>query len=168
MINISIKGLFIVILFFQSLQIGNSQNNNPIQNSTNKVFFIGEEEKQYEKIIEQYNHLLFSVCNNSMEDAYDNWSLLLKDIESYSFKTNFDLRGIKIWLNVFWAKDGTIDYIVFHPKPNSKNLNYDELKVFFNNFIKQYQMPLKHSQKFAHFSSASFPTFSKTNIAREK
>ncbi len=91
----------------------NSQQNVTKIDVNPKVFYIGEDEEAYEKLVRNYNVLLFTVCENNMEKAYDNWSVLLKDIEEFSIKSNFDLKGVKLWLNVFWDKDGTIDYIVF-------------------------------------------------------
>ncbi|MFZ1750808.1 MAG: hypothetical protein WAU01_11480 [Saprospiraceae bacterium] len=146
--------------------LGQSKAN--IEVKTNSVFFIGEEEKNYEKLVQNYNTMLFTVCANNMELAYENWSVLLKDLEDYSIKSNTDLKGVKLWLNVFWSKDGTIDHIVFYPKPNSKNLNYDNIKLLLANFIKTYQSPLKHTARFSHYGSAAFPVFSKTLTGTEK
>lgn len=133
-----------------------------------KVFYIGEDEKEYEKLVRSYNILLFTVCENNMEKAFDSWSVLLKDIEDYSTKSNLDIKGVKLWLNVFWSKDGTIDYIVFYPKPNSKNINYELVKSMLSSFIKNYQSPLRHTTKFSHYGSAAFPVFSRSVSGTEK
>ena len=103
-----------------------------------------------------------------MEKAFDTWTILLKEIEDFSTKSNLDLKGIKVWLNVFWGKDGTIDYIVFYPKPNSKNINYELVKSMLSSFAKSYQSPLKHTSKFSHYGSAAFPIFSRSLIGTEK
>jgi hypothetical protein len=132
------------------------------------VFFIGENEAKYEKIVQSYNEMLFTVCNNNMQMAFDHWSSLLKDIEDYSLKSNYDLKGVKMWMNVFWNNNGTIDYIVFYPKPNSKNLNYDKLKPILAQFISTYQSPFKHTSKFSHYGSAAFPVFGKSISGTEK
>ena len=136
--------------------------------AASKAFIIGDEEKRYENIINQYPTMLFQVCDNSMEDAYDYWNGMLREMESYANKMHVDLRGVKIWMNVFWSQDGKIDYIVYHPKPNSRNMNYQELSQFFHSFTGQYQLPLKASKKFSHYGSASFPLFNKANLAQEK
>jgi len=112
--------------------------------------------------------MLFAVCNNNMELAFDNWTVLLKDLEDFSNKSNIDLKGVKLWLNVFWDKDGTIDHMVFYPKPNSRNLNYDNVKALLTNFAKTYQSPLKHTTRFSHYGSATFPVFSRSMIGPEK
>ncbi len=138
------------------------------ENHVATVFYIGEDEKNYEKLVQKYNTMLFAVCNNNMELAFDYWSVLLKDIEDFSVKSNFDLKGVKLWLNVFWDKDGNIDHIVFYPKPNSRNLNYDNVKTLLTNFTKNYQSPIKYTTRFSHYGSAAFPVFSKSVVGPEK
>jgi len=159
--------LFTLITFFGISTNSQELGVKKISNQP-KVFFIGEDESEYEKLIRSYNTMLFSVCENNMEKAFDHWSILLKDIEEYSTKNNVDLKGVKLWLNVFWNKDGNIDFIVFYPKPNSKNLNYDTIKIMLANFAKSYQSPLKHTNKFSHYGSAVFPVFSRSMIGPEK
>lgn len=153
-------------LFFGADNITAQQNK--AVSSTSRAFMIGDEEKRYENIIGQYPTMLFQVCDNSMEDAYEYWNGMLREIESYAQRMNVDLRGIKIWMNVFWNQNGKIDYIMYHPKPNSKNMNYQELSQFFHAFTSQYQLPLKANKKFSHYGSASFPLFNKANLAQEK
>lgn len=167
---IHMKHLFTVILTAWLCLFSvclSAQQTKPVHNPS-RVFIIGEEEKRYESIIQQYSTMLFQVCDNSMEDAYDHWNNMLRDMESFAQKSNVDLKGIKIWMNVFWNNDGRIDYIVYHPKPNSKNMNYQELTQFFNSFMSQYQLPLKASKKFSHYGSASFPLFNKGHVLQEK
>lgn len=163
----NIKNIYFLLLFIVLSQPIWSQQNKSVQSGA-KVFIIGEEERRYEAIIQQYSLMLFQVCNNSMEEAYDYWNMLLQDMELKAQKMNIDIKGVKIWMNVFWNANGQIDYIVYHPKPNSKNMNYHELTTFFTQFISQYQLPLKANQKFSHYGSASFPIFNKSNLAQEK
>jgi hypothetical protein len=163
-------GRFFITIFCFCITIttvsGQVRSNNEIKAAT--VFFIGEDEKSYEKLVEKYNTMLFTVCSNNMELAYDHWSTLLKDIEDYANKSGIDLKGVKLWLNVFWAKDGTIDHIVFYPKPNSKNMNYDNVKSMLTSFTAVYQGSIKFSNGFSHYGSAAFPIFSKSVIGPEK
>ena len=157
-----------VICFLMLSALIHAQTTKGVQDTSTKVYYIGEDEKEYEKLVKNYNSLLFTVCENKMEKAYDRWSLPLKDIEDYASKQSYDLKGVKLWLNVFWDKDGSIDFIVFYPKPNSKNINYDQLKIILADFGKSYQYPLKYSSPFSHFGSASFPLFSKSISGTEK
>ena len=154
--------------FLLITSIGFGQQKSTTDAKIASVFFIGEDEKNYEKLVEKYNTMLFAVCSNDMELAFDHWSVLLKDIEDYANKSNIDIKGVKLWLNIFWAKDGKIDHIVFYPKPNSKNMNYDSVKAMFKGFIATYQSPLKHTTGFSHYGSAAFPVFSRAILRPEK
>ena len=133
-----------------------------------KVYFIGEDEKKYEKLIEKYQTMLFTVCDNNMDEAYDHWTSILKDFEVFADKNNVDIKGVKLWMNVFWAKNGTVDYIVLYPKPNSKNMNYDNVKALLSKFAVSYQTSVKHTSGFSHYGSAAFPIISRAVIGQEK
>ena len=159
--------LLILLCWFGNVCIYGQQKNGP-DTQVASVFYIGEAEKNYEKLVQNYNTLLFTVCNDDMDKAFDNWTSLLKDLEEFANKSNVDLKGVKLWLNVFWDKNGTIKHIVFYPKPNSKNLNYDVVKTVLVNFIHEYQSPLKYTTGFSHYGSAAFPIFSKSVIGPEK
>ncbi len=136
--------------------------------SNDQVFMIGEKEKVYEGLVGECTDILLGVCNNSMETAYDKWSTMLYDIEKYAEKSQFDIKGIKIWINVFWNPDGTVKNIIYYPKPNSKNMNFEDLTMFFSSFIAEYQLDLTNATCFSHYGSASFPTFAKGIPAQEK
>ncbi len=132
------------------------------------VFLIGEYEAPYEAMVKDHTDLLLSVSDNSMEKAYDRWLDLLQSMEDYADNKEFDIKGIKIWLNVFWKKDGTLNHIVYYPKPNSRNLDFDKLTIFLKGFFDVYQMEVASDSGFSHYGSASFPTFSKNRTAKEK
>jgi len=133
-----------------------------------RVFMIGEYEKDYEGLVVSCEDKLLSVCDNSMEQAYNKWMGMLSDMEAYSIKSEFDLRGTKIWINVFWNEDGSVKNIVYYPKPNSKNMNFEELTSFFYRFLTDYQLDQKNDDCFSFYGSASFPTFAKIVPAQEK
>ena len=161
--------LFFAFIAFFSFNVKLvSQQKSNTDNQIPSVFYIGENERSYEKLVQSYNKLLFTVCDNNMDQAFEYWTVLLKDIEDYSANSNIDLKGVKLWLNVFWAKDGKIDYIVFYPKPNSKNLDYDSVQDMLKRFVESYQSPIKYSSKFSHYGSAAFPVFSKSILGTEK
>jgi hypothetical protein len=132
------------------------------------VYYIGEDEKNYEKMVQEYSAMLFNVCNNDINKAYDVWSDLLQNLEVYADKNNADIKGVRLWLNVFWDKDGGIDYIVFYPKPNSKKMNYEYIKEVLTGFARFYQLPVKFKQKFSHYGSAAFPVISRSVTGPEK
>ena len=130
------------------------------QTSLPKVFLIGEHEDAYEKMINVYDNLLLTVCNNSMDEAYNKWSEMLIQIEHYADSLDYDIKGVKIWINIFWNKEGRIEYIVYYPKPNSKNMDFDRFTSFLKEFIGLYQMKIETTDGFSHYGSASFPTHS--------
>jgi len=147
-------------------QLANSDQK--VQEEIPSVFLIGEFGKDYERLSMECNDILLSVCNDSMEMAYQKWLGMLSDMEGFADDIEFDLKGLKLWMNVYWNPDGSIKNIIYYPKPNSKNMNYDELSAFFKTFVRRYQMPLTHDQCFSHYGSASFPSFAKLYLPKEK
>lgn len=161
------QGLLLIVFLFSILYAnGQGKYNGDMQVAM--VYYIGEDEKSYEKMVQEYSTMLFNVCSNDMAKAYDVWSDLLKDLEVYAEKNNTDMKGVRLWLNIFWDKDGGIDFIVFYPKPNSKKMNYENIKEMLTGFARSYQLPIKHKQKFSHYGSAAFPVISRSITGPEK
>ena len=133
-----------------------------------KVFMIGENEDEYEELVATCNDPLLSVCNDSMDEAYKKWLGLLSDMEKFAESRDFDIRGIKIWLNVFWNTDGSIKHLVYYPKPNSRNMDFDLLSEFMLVFQSQYNMQFTNQKCFSHYGSAAFPTFADIYLSKEK
>ena len=123
-----------------------------------KVFLIGEYEEQYELLYERYNEILLSVCHDDMNLAFDKWMDMIGQMEDYSHEIDYDLKGIKIWLKVFWGIDGKIDHLSYFLKPNSRNIDTLELSAFLSSFMNRYQLPLQSKVPFTHNGSATFPT----------
>ena len=122
------------------------------------VFALGQYDDQpFEKLKADYETQLLTVCRNDMEMAYYLWVHVLKHIETQSIKTGFDLNGVKLWLYIFWNKDGSIKNIAFFPKPNSKNFKNEDMSAFLTNFCKTYKFPMTHEVNFSHYSTANFP-----------
>ncbi len=122
------------------------------------AFMLGQYDGQpFERLKANYETQLLSVCKNDMETAYYLWVHVLKHIETQSVKAGFNLDGVKLWLYVFWNKDGTINNIAFHPKPNSKNVKNEDIANFLTAFCKTYKFPLTTEVNFSHYSTASFP-----------
>lgn len=127
-----------------------------------KVFVLGEHEKAYEKLFDAHSTVLLEVCNDNMDTAFDNWLGMLKEMETYANTIDYDLKGIKVWLNIFWNEDGSIKHIAYHLKVNSRNIrNTEELTAFFSSFMNHYNFPISSDRKFSHYGSASFPVFAK-------
>lgn len=126
------------------------------------VFMMGEHEDYYNEKLGEQPATFLQVCSDDMNIAYEKWMFFLADIEKSAIAKEYDIRGIKIWINVFFDKDGTIEHVVYHPKPNSKNLDYSEFTAFLSEFAQDYQIDLQSREPFVHFGSASFPTFVST------
>ena len=124
-----------------------------------QVFLIGEYEKGYEHMITNHPLPLLAVCDQSMEKAFKVWYGLIIDIENYSHDTRFELNGIKIWINVFWDKEGAIRHIAFYPKPVSRKFDFEEFENFLREFIVIYKLDVKAHTHFAHYGSMSFPVY---------
>jgi len=126
-----------------------------------EVFIMGEHEEQFNSLMHEHEALLLSECDNDMPIAFEKWLSMLKEMEAYSEIVEYDLKGIKMWLNIFWDKDGSINHIVYHLKPNSRNIDLEELTGFFASFMSNYRFPLITDEKFSHYGSAAFPTIAR-------
>ena len=158
---ISLKTFFSAILLFLSC-IGVTQENDYLP----QVFQIGEYTTAYEKL--HLDHLnLMEVCDDNMELAYEKWMHMLNAMDVYSEDLGVDIKGVKLWLHVFWNNEGQIAYLAFHPKPTSKHMNNNELMAFFKNFVRDYMLPLKTDKKYMHYGSAAFPTLA-TRLALKR
>ena len=91
-----------------------------------KVFLLGDDENLMNSLSKNYPTLLMKVCKDDMEVAYNVWMEMLSDMEAYATKINFDIRGTKLWMNVYWNKNGKIEYIGYYLKPNSRNVTSRE------------------------------------------
>lgn len=123
-----------------------------------KVFILGEHENAYEELNLEYSVMLLTACKGDMDVAYQKWISMLVEMETYATQINYDIKGIKVWLNVFWDEDGTIKHIAYHLKQNSRNIDTAEFTAFLSSFINHYKFPLVCGDKYTHYGSASFPT----------
>jgi hypothetical protein len=124
-----------------------------------EVFTLGEYGKAYEIEMLAHQTLLLQVCKTDMKSAHDKWTSMLLEMEAYAAQTNFDLKGTKLWLHIFWKNSGAISHIGFYTKPQSRNINADKLKDFFEGFMRFYQLPIISTSSFSHYGSASFPVY---------
>jgi len=122
------------------------------------VFMLGDKEVEYEKLVEDCSVPLFSISDDSMDKAYKSWLGMLHEIELFAEADTYDIKGVKLWINVFWNGDGTIKHITYFPKPNSKNIDFDKMGVLLEKFIRQYKFKEDHESCFSHYGSATFPT----------
>ena len=71
---------------------------------------------------------------------------------------DFELKGVKLVLYVFWNEDGTMQHVTYYLKPNSLNLDTAELSAFISSFMNRYRLPIDAEAKFTHYGIAQFPT----------
>lgn len=119
---------------------------------------MGEHEGYYEQLITQHQLMLLTASENNMTLAYDRWLSLLTEIEDKAQSVGFDIKGVKLWLNAFWHRNGSLSHLVFYPKPNSRNINYEEFGMFLQSICGNLQIEIEASAAFSHYGSASFPT----------
>ncbi len=121
------------------------------------VFIIGEHEAEFNSLSLEHETLLLTACNDDMDFAYDKWLAMLKEMEAYSNIKNFDLKGVKMWINIFWEKDGTISNIAYYLKPQSRNIDTRYLTAFLTQFAREHRFSLVYDEKYSHYGTANFP-----------
>jgi hypothetical protein len=155
-----IRPLLFIVAVFCTIAVSEAQS--PAgQQDMPAVSLIGEYGEEFEGLSVTHPDMLLNVCGNDLDYAYEKWMELLGAMEDYSREIDYDIRGLKTYMYVFWNADGTIAHLSFFPKPNSRNIPIAELKAFFKSFLKTYQMPISTEDGFSHYASAAFPTFSR-------
>ena len=87
------------------------------------VFKLGENEKGYEALNQAYSQTLLEVSNFDTQKAFDTWMGMMREMEEYSKKIRFDIKGVKLWLHVFWNEDGSVSHIGYLLRPDSRNID---------------------------------------------
>lgn len=123
------------------------------------VFLINDDPAAFEKLSLEYSTPLLGVCAYDMDSAYVKWMDFIVSVEKYADENDFDIKGVKMWIKVFWSKEGKVDHIAYHLKPKSRNINTDSLSDFFERFIAEYQLELNTDTIYSHYAVASYPTF---------
>ncbi|NOT36143.1 MAG: hypothetical protein HOP11_02065 [Saprospiraceae bacterium] len=137
---------------------GDTKNSKP---GLPTCFLTGEYELAYDLLLEEYDKALVTVCDNDNEKAYAIWSTILFDLSEYAKTTEMDLNGVKLWINIFFNNNGSIKHIVYYPKPNSRNMDFDKLTSFFTSFCNTYKVKETLKHKCMLSATASFPIFVK-------
>lgn len=130
-----------------------------------KVFLIGEYAEEFDLASAEYSLQLIDACKQDMNLAYFKWLSMLQEMEDYAESIDFEIKGTKMWIKVFWDTNGKIDHIAYYLKPNSRNVDLDELTAFFMSFMNRYEFPLITEEKFSNYGSASFPIVSRRKSA---
>lgn len=155
--------LFALFLTLCSATFATAQANNKIAVPLPRVFQLGTNEQAYDALAQEYAPSLLEVCNNDMKVAFDKWLDMMKSVEDYAKKINFDIKGVKVRLHVFWDEEGNIDHIGYVFRTNSRNIRPEEFGAFLSSFSRQYVFPVTSKQKFSHYTIATFPTYSQKN-----
>lgn len=132
--------------------------------SVDKAMLIGEQDAYYEQLVNECGTMLLTVSDNSMENAFALWNNLLADMEDSANTEDFDIKGVKVWINCFWNEDGSIKNIFYYPKPTSKNMDFTKLTAFFNEFAKSYVFPSAFDSCFSHYGSGSWPVRTRLQV----
>jgi len=147
------------MLFISYSLSGRSLHKEISLDSMPSVFIIGDNQQEYEKLITQCATPLAQTCNNSMENTYKVWLGIHQAMENHAERIDFDIKGIKIWLNIFWDTDGSIKHLAYLPKPNCRNMDFDKLTQFFEKFVEMYESRKPSQDCYSHYGSAGFPSF---------
>lgn len=124
-----------------------------------KVFLIGQHEEEFEALTVSYESDLLTACDSDMNVAFKKWMSMMEEMEAYSKQIEYDLDGVKAWFHFFWTTDGSIEHIAYYLRPNSKNLDLDEMNAFLVSFMNNYKFPLVANAKYHHYTGATFPVF---------
>ena len=127
-----------------------------------KVFVIADDQSTFEQLSGQYPTALLEVCAYDMDAAYTKWTNMMHAFELHADKNNVNIKGVKMWVKVYWAADGSVDHLGYSLKPNSRNVKPEEINALFRTFIEKYKLPQTNDNKFSHYGSVSFPLFLKT------
>ncbi|WMX15227.1 MULTISPECIES: hypothetical protein [unclassified Aureispira] len=146
--------LITFLLFFSlSTQVWAQQSDFP------KVVNVAQRSEILEELSSRYKSSLFSASDADFIKTTQNWQHILVAIEKYAEEIDFDLKGVKIWIKVFFAKDGNLDHITYILSENSINIDTIELEAFFRSFMKNYKLPESHEQKFSYDARILFPLY---------
>lgn len=161
----TIKSLFTAFLMVFTVVAGTAQNGSTALDQDGnlpKVFLIGQHEEAFEKLTVSYESDLLTVCESDMKAAFGKWMSMMEEMEAYSKNIEYDLDGVKAWFHFFWKPDGSIEHIAYYLRPNSKNLDLDEMNAFLVSFMNNYKFPLVAQTKYHHYTGATFPVFHQT------
>lgn len=124
-----------------------------------KAFALGENEEAYEALSKEHARTLLVVSDNDPTEALANWLNTMRSLEDYARSIDFDIKGLKVLLHVFWNEDGSIRNIGYFILPDSRNYAQEDLSALLASFARQYTSELTSDRKFSHYTNVSFPTF---------
>lgn len=160
--------LFSFCFFTINISSQNSIDSSTLTEASSIVLMIGDDEELQSRLNVECSDILLRVDKLDMTAAYAVWLAMLSDLESFAEENDFNINGIKLWINVYWNGDGSIRNIIYYPKPNSRHIDFSLLSSFLQKFALDYMLDVKHSSCFSHFGSASFPTYYEQLLQKNK
>lgn len=133
------------------------------QQDLKKAFVLGTNEEAYEELSREHARTLLAVSDNDPQEALSNWLTTMQSIEAYAKSIDFDIKGLKVLLHVFWNEDGSIRSIGYFIMPDSRNYKQEDISALLASFARQYTPKLNSDRKFSHYTNVSFPTFVEPN-----
>lgn len=124
-----------------------------------KVFSLSDDQAVLEQLSLLYLKGLIEVCNDDTDIAYNKWNGMMLALETYADKQNVNIKGVKMWIKVYWAADGTVDHIGYSLKPNSRNVKLAEFNALLKTFLDTYKLQQTADVRFTNSGSVSFPIF---------
>lgn len=146
------------VLFFLLMGLPLVQASELVDTSKSPVFQLGEDEAQLSILNAKYPALLIETYDGDMDKAYAQWQKVMLEMEKYAKSIDFNIQGVKMWINIYWSPEGKIDYIGYFLKPDSKNINTVEMNAFLKSFIRRDKVHATYSTGYFHNGSVSFPT----------
>jgi hypothetical protein len=143
----------VLLTFFLGTHLFAQKSNFP------KVVNVAQNSEILEDLSANYKSSLFSASDADFIKTTKNWQHILIGVEKYAEEIDFDLKGVKIWIKVFFAKDGNIDHITYILAETSINIDTIELEAFLRSFIRNYRLPESHEQKFSYDARIRFPLY---------
>lgn len=144
----------ILILLFFCIIFNNAQSQD-----IKRVINISNDSKILEFLSAEYKNSLFTASDTNFVKTMQNWKHLLTAMELYAKQINFNVNGVHLWLKVFWAKDGTIEYITYYLLDKSVNINQEDFEAFLRSFMRNYELPQTHKTGFSYDSRVVFPLY---------
>ncbi|BDS14680.1 hypothetical protein [Aureispira anguillae] len=128
-------------------------------NTYPKVLNVSKSSTVLEELSADYKSSLFLASDSDVVKTMQNWKRFLVTMEKYAEEIDFNIKGVKVWIKVFWAENGTIDHLTYILSDTSINIDLRDLEAFFRSFIKNYKLPISYRNKFSYDARIMFPLY---------
>jgi hypothetical protein len=122
---------------------------------------IGSYEAEYEKLIQKYKQNILEANKNDIANTYQKLNSMYEEMYAHADYVGVNIDGVRVWFYFFWNQEGNIDYMCYHLRPNSKNIDLKEFESFLLSFVQSYRFPLQHTQTYSLYTSTAFPPYYK-------